>query len=53
VIYNIIGLTFAVMGILTPVYTAILMPISSLTVIGFTLGMSSYAGRKIALKENQ
>lgn len=53
VIYNIIGLTLAVMGILTPVYTAILMPISSLTVIGFTLGMSSFAGRKIALKENQ
>ncbi|MGY6560907.1 MAG: heavy metal translocating P-type ATPase [Luteibaculaceae bacterium] len=37
--YNIIGLSFAVQGLLTPVVAAILMPISSITVVGFvTLG---------------
>ena len=34
--YNIIGLGFAVNGLLSPLVSAILMPISSLTVIGFT-----------------
>lgn len=33
--YNIIGLTFAVQGLLSPVVAAILMPISSITVVGF------------------
>lgn len=34
--YNIIGLSFAVNGLLSPLVSAILMPVSSLTVIGFT-----------------
>ena len=35
-IYNIIGLSFAVQGTLSPLIAAILMPLSSVTVIGFT-----------------
>ncbi|MCS7005540.1 MAG: heavy metal translocating P-type ATPase metal-binding domain-containing protein [Cytophagales bacterium] len=35
-IYNAIGLSFAVSGTLSPLIAAILMPLSSLTVIGFT-----------------
>ncbi|MDZ4666542.1 MAG: heavy metal translocating P-type ATPase metal-binding domain-containing protein [bacterium] len=35
-LYNIIGLSFAVQGILSPVVAAILMPISSISVIIFT-----------------
>lgn len=39
--YNIIGLSYAVSGTLSPVIAAILMPISSVTVIGFT-SISTY-----------
>ena len=40
-LYNIIGLSYAVSGTLSPVIAAILMPISSVTVIGFT-SISTY-----------
>ncbi len=33
--YNIVGLSFAMTGNLTPVISAILMPVSSITVVGF------------------
>jgi Cu+-exporting ATPase len=52
VVYNAIGLTFALMGLLTPLFTAILMPVSSLTVIGYSLGMSSWKARSIPNVEN-
>jgi Cu+-exporting ATPase len=35
-IYNIIGLSFAVQGNLSPLIAAIIMPLSSVTVIAFT-----------------
>lgn len=35
-LYNIIGLSFAVQGLLSPVIAAILMPLSSITVVGFS-----------------
>ncbi|MCH8553923.1 MAG: heavy metal translocating P-type ATPase metal-binding domain-containing protein [Schleiferiaceae bacterium] len=34
-LYNVIGLSFALAGVLTPVYCAILMPISSISVVAF------------------
>jgi Cu+-exporting ATPase len=34
-LYNIVGLSFAVSGLLTPLIAAILMPLSSVTVVGF------------------
>jgi Cu+-exporting ATPase len=34
-LYNIVGLSFALAGLLTPVYCAILMPLSSISVVGF------------------
>lgn len=34
-LYNIIGLSYAVQGALSPVFAALLMPISSITVVGF------------------
>lgn len=40
-LYNLIGLSYAVSGTLSPVIAAILMPISSVTVIGFT-SISTY-----------
>lgn len=41
VIYNIVGLFFAVQAELQPVIAAILMPVSSLSIILFTTGLSS------------
>lgn len=42
-LYNVIGCWFAVQGTLSPVIAAILMPISSVTIISFTTGMSNLA----------
>ena len=39
-IYNIIGLSFAVQGTLSPVIAAILMPLSSITIVLFGVGMT-------------
>lgn len=48
-IYNIIGFTFAVQGLLSPVVAAILMPISSITVVLFTVSKVNLDSRKIKL----
>jgi len=40
-IYNFIGLSYAVQGLLSPVIAAILMPLSSVTIVAFGVGMSS------------
>jgi len=47
IMYNIIGMYFAVQGILSPVIAAILMPTSSVTIILLTYGLSMWSGRKI------
>ncbi|MBN2172934.1 MAG: hypothetical protein JW731_02300, partial [Bacteroidales bacterium] len=47
-IYNVGGLYFAVQGLLTPVIAAILMPISSVSVVAFaTFAISFLARRKL------
>lgn len=51
-IYNIIGLSFAVQGKLSPVVAAILMPASSLTIVIFGVGASTLLAKKI-LKSTQ
>ena len=53
IVYNVIGLILALMGILSPLFTAILMPVSSLTVIGFSLGMTSWKARHIPNAESE
>ncbi|MCU0446726.1 MAG: heavy metal translocating P-type ATPase metal-binding domain-containing protein [Microscillaceae bacterium] len=40
--YNIVGLSFAVSGNLSPVLAAILMPLSSITVVGFIILMTNW-----------
>jgi Cu+-exporting ATPase len=46
-LYNIVGLTFAVQGLLSPVFAAILMPLSSITVVVFvTLATNILANHK-------
>jgi len=47
--YNIVGLTFAITGNLTPIVAAILMPISSISIVAFTtLAVNVYSKRKFA-----
>ncbi len=45
--YNAIGLSFAVVGALSPFVAAVLMPISSVSVVLFGVGMSNWAARRI------
>lgn len=44
--YNLAGLYFAVQGKLSPLTAAILMPVSSISIITLTYLLSEYAGRK-------
>lgn len=47
IIYNVVGLYFALQGLLEPVIAAILMPLSTITIVLFTTGMSSFFARKL------
>lgn len=40
--YNVVGISFAVQGILSPVFCAILMPLSSISVVLFTTVSTNY-----------
>lgn len=46
-LYNVIGLYFAVTGQLEPVIAAILMPLSSISVVAFTTIMTNLISRKL------
>jgi Cu+-exporting ATPase len=45
--YNAIGLTFALRGALTPLAAAILMPVSSLTIIALSSGAMRWSARRL------
>jgi P-type Cu+ transporter len=47
ILYNMIGLFYAVQGNLQPVIAAILMPISSISIVLFTTSMSSFFARNL------
>ena len=49
VLYNIIGLTYAVSGHLSPLVAAILMPISSVSIVLFGVGMGNLKAKKLNL----
>ena len=48
--YNVVGLYFAVTGQLQPVIAAILMPLSSISIVIFTTVATNLLGRKLAQK---
>ena len=50
-LYNIVGIFFAVQGLLTPIFAAILMPVSSVSVVAFATMMVSLASKR-AFKNN-
>jgi Cu+-exporting ATPase len=45
-LYNIIGLSFAIQGIMSPLFAAILMPISTVTIISFTSIMTRWYAKR-------
>lgn len=45
-LYNIVGLTYAVTGNLLPLVAAIIMPLSTITIVGFVSFMSSFYAKK-------
>ncbi len=49
VFYNLIGIAFAVAGSLTPIVAAILMPLSSITVVGLVTALVSLRAKKLEL----
>ncbi len=49
ILYNIAGLSFAVQGTLSPVIAAILMPVSSISIILFVTLLSNIAAKRIGL----
>lgn len=46
-LYNIAGVTVAAMGMLSPIVCAILMPVSSITVVVFSTGMATWMGQNL------
>ncbi|MBK9024538.1 MAG: heavy metal translocating P-type ATPase metal-binding domain-containing protein [Saprospiraceae bacterium] len=50
ILYNIIGLYYSVQGLLSPMIAAILMPLSSLTILLITYSLSGYLARKMKIK---
>jgi P-type Cu+ transporter len=47
ILYNIIGLSFALQAMLSPLVAAVLMPASSITIVIFTWLASVVAGKRI------
>jgi len=45
-LYNVVGVSIATAGLLAPVVCAILMPLSSISVVAFACGMTTWAARK-------
>ena len=50
IIYNVIGLYFAVQGTLSPLIAAILMPCSSITIVLITYGLTQFHAIKLKLQ---
>jgi Cu+-exporting ATPase len=50
-LYNLIGVSIAAAGLLSPIVCAILMPLSSATVVIFACGATAWLGRKLGDRE--
>ena len=49
-LYNVVGLSFAVTGNLLPLVAAVIMPLSTITIVSFVTIMSSIYAKKLHLK---
>jgi len=45
-LYNLLGISIAAAGILSPIICAVLMPLSSISVVLFACGMTRWAARR-------
>jgi Cu+-exporting ATPase len=52
ILYNIVGLSFAVQGTLSPMIAAILMPASTLSIVMISVGVTSVVSRLLLRKSN-
>ena len=52
-LYNIVGVSIAAAGLLQPMVCAILMPISSATVVLFACGTTAFLGRELQVAKLQ
>jgi Cu+-exporting ATPase len=50
-LYNIVGVSIAAAGLLAPMVCAILMPVSSATVVAFSCGLTAWLGRKLPVEK--
>jgi Cu+-exporting ATPase len=50
-IYNVVGLSYATQGALSPVVAAILMPLSSISIVAFGVGAGSFLAKKTLPKQ--
>lgn len=49
-VYNIVGLSFALSGLLSPLVAAILMPVSSISIVAFTTIAINWKARKLKME---
>ena len=49
-LYNVVGISIAARGLLSPVFCAILMPLSSVTVVACACGLTARLGRRLDLE---
>ncbi|MEZ5015120.1 MAG: heavy metal translocating P-type ATPase [Chitinophagales bacterium] len=52
ILYNTTGLFFALQGALSPVLAAILMPLSTISIVSFTTGMTTLAARRLFARQH-
>jgi Cu+-exporting ATPase len=50
-LYNLIGVSIAAAGLLSPIVCAILMPLSSATVVAFACGATAWLGRRLQVEK--
>ena len=50
-LYNLVGVSIAAAGLLSPIVCAILMPLSSATVVVFSCGATAWMGRRLRVEE--
>ena len=49
ILYNVVGLSFAVQGLLSPLVAAILMPVSSISIVTFVTAATSFSAKRKGL----
>ncbi|WP_209331599.1 heavy metal translocating P-type ATPase [Lunatimonas salinarum] len=49
--YNVVGISFAVQGLVSPVFCAVLMPLSSISVVVFTTLATNYMAHKRGIRK--